>query len=184
MQFFAFFQVKWEEVFMDSKNKKRKGLNQREKLFCCYFANTQSVELSAKKAGYRKNPFIKGQQLLLREDVVDEIKNLMVARKELYASLAYSGYQRLAFSSVSDAVSLLYMDSPDKKTLENMDLYMISEIRKPRDGAMEIKFFDRIKSLEKLTQLNTADDSSNMGLMDALTLGAQNLSDGDDECGV
>lgn len=169
---------------MDSKNKKKKGLKQREKLFCFYFVNTQSVELSAKKAGYKKNPLIKGQQLLNREDIVAEIKDLLSMQKELYSALANSGYQRLAFSSVSDAVSLLYMDSPDKKTLENMDLYMVSEIKKPRDGAMEIKFFDRIKALEKLSQQTGFDDGNNMGLLSALNLGAQNLKDGDDENGV
>ena len=76
------------------------------------------------------------------------------------------------------------MDSPDKKTLENMDLYMVSEIRKPRDGAMEIKFFDRIKALEKLCQLSSGEDSKNIGLLSALNMGAENLSRGDDEYGV
>ena len=31
----------------------------------------------------------------------------------------------------------------------------ISEIKKPKDGAMEIKFFDRIKALEKLEQIDS-----------------------------
>ncbi|MBQ8539001.1 MAG: terminase small subunit [Ruminococcus sp.] len=169
---------------MDNKNKKRKGLKNKEIIFCYYFANTQSVELSAIKAGYRKNPLVTGQGLLYREDIKAKIKELMNSQKELYSSLATAGYQRLAFSSVSDAVSLLFMDSPDKKTLENMDLYMVSEIRKPRDGAMEIKFFDRIKALEKLCQLSSGDESKNMGLLSALNMGAENLSRGDDEYGV
>ena len=169
---------------MDSKNKKKKGLKHREKLFCLYFVNTQSVELSAKKAGYKKNPFVAGQQLLLRDDIVAQIKDLVSKQKEVYSVIAECGYLRLAFSSVCDAVSLLYMDNPDKKTLENMDLYLVSEIRKPRDGATEIKFFDRIKALEKLSQQKSGDESMGLGLMDALALGAQNLSDGDDECGV
>ena len=36
-----------------------------------------------------------------------------------------------------------------------MDLFNISEIKKPKDGAMEIKFFDRIKALEKLEQIDS-----------------------------
>ncbi|MBQ7965086.1 MAG: terminase small subunit [Ruminococcus sp.] len=169
---------------MDSKSKKKKGLKHREELFCYYFVNTQSVELSAKKAGYKKNPFVAGQQLLLRDDIVAQIKDLVSKQKEVYSVIAECGYLRLAFSSVCDAVSLLYMDNPDKKTLENMDLYLVSEIRKPRDGATEIKFFDRIKALEKLSQQKSGDESMGLGLMDALALGAQSLSDGDDECGV
>ena len=169
---------------MDNKITKRKGLKNKELLFCYYFANTQSVELSAIKAGYRKNPLVTGTQLLYREDIKAKIKELTNSQKELYSSLAVSGYQRLAFSSVADAVSMLFMDSPDKKTLENMDLYMVSEIRKPRDGAMEIKFFDRIKALDKLSELSSAEDNSNMGLLSALNMGAENLSREDDEYGV
>ena len=31
-----------------------------------------------------------------------------------------------------------------------MDLFHISEIKRQKDGAIEIKFFDRLKALEKL----------------------------------
>ena len=31
-----------------------------------------------------------------------------------------------------------------------MDLFLVSEIKRPKDGSMEIKFFDRLKALEKL----------------------------------
>ena len=31
-----------------------------------------------------------------------------------------------------------------------MSLFLVSEIKRPKDGSMEIKFFDRLKALEKL----------------------------------
>lgn len=53
---------------------------------------------------------------------------------------ALLGYERLAFGSIADCVQLLYMDKPTLQDLEGMDLFMISEIKRPKDGAMEIKF--------------------------------------------
>ncbi len=60
---------------------------------------------------------------------------------------------RLAFGCVSDAIKLLYCDQSDEKSIENMDLFNISEIKRKKGGDIEIKFFDRLKALEKLQQL-------------------------------
>lgn len=62
--------------------------------------------------------------------------------------MAAAGYQRLAFGSICDAISLLYKSDPSKEDLEGMDLFLVSEIKRPKDGSMEIKFFDRLKALE------------------------------------
>ena len=79
-------------------------------------------------------------------------------------------------SDISDAVSLLFLDSPTKEQLQKMDLLLVSEIKKPKDGALEIKFFDRFKALEKLTQENDSKSESGNSLYEALRLGAQNIS--------
>ena len=68
--------------------------------------------------------------------------------------MAVIGYRRLAFGSTSDAASLMFEENPSRETLENMDLFLVSEIKRPKDGAMEIKFFDRVKALEKLETLS------------------------------
>ncbi len=60
------------------------------------------------------------------------------------------GYERLAFGSTSDAFRLVMADSFDGISVERLDLYNVSEVKKPKDGAIEIKFFDRIKALEHL----------------------------------
>ena len=39
-----------------------------------------------------------------------------------------------------------------------MDLFLVSEIKRPKDGSMEIKFFDRLKALEKLTDDSEKED--------------------------
>ena len=60
------------------------------------------------------------------------------------------GYERLAFGSTADAFRLLMADGFENISVDDLDLFNVAEIKKPKDGAMEIKFFDRIKALEHL----------------------------------
>lgn len=161
--------------------KQDRELNNREKLFCIHYAYSADIKRSAQNAGYKKNPQKKGEKLLLRESIVSKVRELISERRKLYSMLAQIGYEKLAFSSVADAVSLLYMDKPDEKQLKDMDLFMISEIKRPKDGAMEIKFFDRLKALDKLRESKESEDLSCDSLMQALSLGAKNLGEQDDE---
>lgn len=86
--------------------------------------------------------------------------------------LAAAGYYRMAFGGVSDALRLLYTERPTEKELSEMDLFMISEIKKPKDGMLEIKFFDRLKALEKLGSQHDEIVGA-AGLFDAIGRGAQ-----------
>ncbi len=70
------------------------------------------------------------------------------------------GYERLAYGGIADAVRLLFTEEPDLAALGKMDLYNIAEIKRPKGGGMEIKFFDRIKALQSLEELSTAGGDS------------------------
>ena len=63
------------------------------------------------------------------------------------------GYETLAFGGIEDAVRLLFCEDLKPEDLEGLDLYNVAEIRRPRGGGMEIKFFDRQKALERLEEL-------------------------------
>lgn len=141
-------------------------LKNREKEFCACFAETGDVKLSARLSGYRLNSRAKGIKLLSRDDIQSEINRLVKEKEKLAKTMAFIGYQRLAFGNTSDAVSLLYTKEPQEADFGAMDLFMISEIKKPKDGSVEIKFFDRLKALEKLEQISS--DSSFMNLFDAI----------------
>lgn len=65
------------------------------------------------------------------------------------------GYERLAYGSIADAVRLILEEEPDRSALGKMDLYNIAEIKRPKGGGMEIKFFDRIKALQCLEAMST-----------------------------
>ena len=85
-----------------------------------------------------------------KTEISAELERLSRLREKSLANMAAAGYQRLAFGSICDAISLLYKSDPSKEDLEGMDLFLVSEIKRPKDGSMEIKFFDRLKALEKL----------------------------------
>ncbi len=161
---------------IDSLSKNKRRLTPKEKLFCMYFVNSADAKQSAIDAGYIKYPTQKALTLLSRSDVADEIATLAKENSRVMSKVARCGYKRLAFGSIADAINLLYMESPTKKQLQDMDLFMVSEIKKPKDGAMEIKFYDRLKALEKLSDEQEDSNSGTNSLLDALSLGAQNLS--------
>lgn len=90
--------------------------------------------------------------------------------------MAASGYYRLAFGSIADAVSLLFTDSPSKEELNKMDLFSVSEIKRPKDGSMEIKFFDRLKALEHL-ESETEEETTARDFFDAIGKSADSCGD-------
>ena len=149
----------------------------KEKLFCRYYCVSCDAESSAKKAGYSKNPLDKAYSLMLREDICEEISHNAKVYSRVLFSISTVLYHKLACSTVSDAVGLLFSENPEKEKLKDMDLFMVSEIKKPKDGAMEIKFFDRLKALEKLIPKHSDDHNNSNGLVDALYMGAKCLSD-------
>lgn len=93
-----------------------------------------------------------------------------------------SGYYRLAFGCFADAVSLLFDDEMTAEKIQQMDLFNISEIKRKKNGEVEIKFFDRLKALEKLE--NTSCDKGENGiysLYNAIEKGACALKGEKDE---
>lgn len=114
------------------------------------FLGSGNPELAAEKAGYTGDCEQKGEELICRPEISAELERLSRQREKSLANMAAAGYQRLAFGSICDAISLLYKSDPSKEDLEGMDLFLVSEIKRPKDGSMEIKFFDRLKALEKL----------------------------------
>lgn len=88
---------------------------------------------------------------------------------------AREGYEKLAFGGVSDAIRLLYDEHPEPGKLAEMDFFNIAEIRRPKDGSMEIKFFDRLRALEKLEELETGKQDGS-ALFQAMEESARALS--------
>lgn len=123
----------------------------KEKMYCYYVAHGFDNETALIKAGFR-NIVKAAVKMSEREDIKNEVNRLYKAFEETLAHRAKTGYERLAFSDNCDAVALVFKNELTPEDIKNSDLFCVSEIKKPKDGCIEIKFFDRIKALEKLEQ--------------------------------
>lgn len=93
---------------------------------------------------------------------------------------ALAGLRRLAFGRINDALALL-SDEQGEILTDRLDLFNVSEIKRPKGGGVEIKFFDRLEALERLAELEdrAAGASSADSFFSALQKSAKKSS-GDD----
>jgi len=67
------------------------------------------------------------------------------------------GYKRLAFGSNRDTLRLMFSDDAlSRTTLEKLNIFNVSTIKRDKNGAVEIKFYDRRDALERLEAFCTA----------------------------
>lgn len=151
---------------------KRKILNAKEKLFCFYFAERGNAESSAKEAGFLK-PLKSAAALLSRKEINDELERLYRQKEKSAKQKSLCGYEKLAFGDVSDAVGLLFANELTPEQLSEYDLFNVAEIKRPKEGAMEIKFFDRLKALEKLESSGGFEKSNESDFYKAVIGGIQ-----------
>lgn len=78
-----------------------------------------------------------GEKALLRR-----IRSGEVSRQDVTRRLA-----ELAFGRANDCVRLALEDTPD---LSNLDLSLLSEVKRNEKGTVEIKLIDRLQALEQL----------------------------------
>ena len=130
-------------------------LSPREAAFCRYYLLWGNLREAAAAAGYSR-PARDGIKAFGLPQVQREL--LRLRKKKQEAERCSEGFRRLAFGSITDAVRLLFLDEPPSdRELEQMDLFSISEIKRPKGGGMEIKFFDRQRALERLCELEQPD---------------------------
>lgn len=159
------------------------ALKEKEKLFCSYFSELRNARNAAAKAGYGILTHRSAVKLLAREDIRKEIERIDRTRL-VSAEEVISGYRQLAFGSVADALKLVYAEeNPNAYELEGLELFNVSEIKRPKGGGIEIKFFDRLKALEHLEALcnGSKEDDSALPFYMALEKSAAALRSCDDE---
>ncbi|MCD7872469.1 MAG: hypothetical protein LUG21_04080 [Clostridiales bacterium] len=101
----------------------------------------------------------------------------MGRKKKTVREEVQEGLRRLALGDIKDAVLLLFAREDDIiEKLPKMNLYNVSEIKRPKGGGMEIKFFDRIRALEKLREIENSNTSESFSFYNALEEGAKNLN--------
>lgn len=157
-----------------------KKLTKKEDDFCRWYTQLRNPRESALKAGYTLMPEQTALHLLSKERIREKISQL---EKELLTSdtLISAGLRRLAFGSTTDAVKLILSagagSSPD---IENLDLFNVSEIKYTCGKGMEIKFFDRLKALEKLNEImDSGAQSSALSFYEAIERSTRCTAEGD-----
>lgn len=156
-----------------------KKLTAREELFCRMYAYCRNGREAAVKAGYTVCPEILSRKLLgkylVRETIDRYSQEMIVTLNEVKA-----GLRRIAFSPSADSVKLILAEDPSALDPESLDLFNVAEIKKPKGGGLEIKFFDRIKALEKLGDITSADGgekTASSSFYEALERSAENQGD-------
>ncbi len=163
---------------------KDKKLSSKERAFCLLYLKTGDAVKAVKGAGYKSSLERRAQEMLTREDIRTEILRLCEFKRTVARESARWGFERLAFGGVSDAISLLYLEKPTAQELEEMDLFCVSEIKRPKDGSMEIKFFDRLKALQSLYEKDEDEKVASVSpLFEAIAAGAAAMDKGCEQYG-
>jgi hypothetical protein len=157
---------------MQRKSEKNEKLSKREKTFAKIYAETRDKRRAAYEAGYRLLPLQTAINLLERKAVRDYIETLCASDSKT-AHEAETGFRRLAFGSSADAVRLIFSESLTDEQIEQLDLFNVAEIKKPKGGGIEIKFFDRLKALEALNGLTSLNSDGALPFYRALENSAQ-----------
>lgn len=148
----------------------------REKDFCRLMTAYADPLRAAREAGYKK-PERASIELMTRDDISGEISRLSENVRSIYERSAVCGLYRLAYGGIGDPLTLLYREDLTDKELGSLDLLNVSEIKRTKDKSIEIKFFDRIKAIEKLNELLGSDSAKREsgGLLDAIMRSAEAL---------
>ncbi len=155
------------------------SLTEKEKLFCAYYADEGDARGCAARAGFLVAPGRSATRMLAREDIKAEIARLEKEKKTT-AALVEKGLCRLAFGSVADAMKLMLCeDTMTAEEIEKLDLFNVSDIKRPKGGGLEIKFFDRLKALDSLSKIGTGEENAQSSFVQALAEGAKLLTQED-----
>ncbi len=156
-------------------------LTKKELDFCRIYVRLRNPKEAAIRAGYEILPEYRAISLLSKKEIRQKITEL---EKEnlVDESLVSAGLERLAFGSCADAVKLILSanqnTSPD---IDSLDLFNVAEIKFTCGKGMEIKFFDRLKALEKLSELSqNGKKTGTLSFYEALERSAGKLTESED----
>ena len=75
-----------------------------------------------------------------------------MAEKEISRGEVLQELKKIALSRPNAAIELAYMDRPERRTIQRLDLSAVSEFKRNSAGAVEIRFIDRVKALQVLCE--------------------------------
>ena len=139
----------------------KNSLSEKEVIFCYFFVETGNLKKALSIAKIDK-PEKNLPKLMSNQMVLEQISKNYENKKLNLGIKSEVGYEKLAFNDVTDCVRLMFMKDISDFQTSNMNLFNISEIKRLKDGTIEIKFFDRIKALEKLQSIESNREGSDL----------------------
>ena len=98
-----------------------------------------------------------------RGSITERIRSGSVTRRDVVRRLA-----ELAYGRVNDCVRLAVEDMP---CLEELDLSLLSEVKRNEKGKVEIKLVDRLQVLEQLARMTGEEKGDLSGFLQAIQNG-------------
>ena len=74
-------------------------------------------------------------------------------KKEVRREDVIEALKEIAFGRVNRGVELAYLEDPTAERIRKMDLSTVAEFKRGANGAVEIKFVDRVKALGALYEM-------------------------------
>lgn len=139
----------------------KRSLSEKELIFCYFFVETGNLRKALSIAKI-DDPEKNLPRLMSNKMILDQISKNYENRRLNLGIKSELGYEKLAFNDITDCVRLMFMKDINDFQNTNMNLFNISEIKRLKDGTMEIKFFDRIKALEKLQSIESSKSESDL----------------------
>ena len=108
---------------------------------------------------------------------------MIIADNQIDFSEVAEGLRHIAFGSNADAVKLLLRsDSLTDRQIKKLDIFNIASLKRTGSCVSEIKFFDRLKAIDKLSSLSVSQKDGANGFLEALikSAGAREEEDCED----
>ena len=150
----------------------KKTLSEKEELFCSYLELGLSPREAAARSGYLF-PERTAMKLLSKKEIMSAIKKRepkAPTNAEIIAML-----RRLSFGSIADVIRLITAEDISALNPDELELSSISELKFSKSGAIEVKFFDRLKALEGLSRFSKEQDRPDISFFEALDKSAAEL---------
>lgn len=128
--------------------------DKKRRAFCCAYLACMDAQRAAERCG-----FPDGCELLRLPDVQAEMERM---RADLGGICRADVLRRLcsaAFGRPNDAIRLALDEELTSGEIDALDLSAVAEFKRSSAGGVEIKFFDRAKTLETLCAILDGEDA-------------------------
>ncbi len=84
------------------------------------------------------------------------------------------GLEQLAFGDITDAIRLLMeSETLTARQIKRLNLFNVAGIKRSGNGITEVKFFDRLKAIERLAVIGSSAEDAQNNFLEAILSSAR-----------